>query len=89
MISNEIFERVVGLLTLDNDIDEAIENLEMVCDEVRFVDEKIDDGCDGCEPDNYVMMRSYDVSKDNYSYYLRLYYGDVTREIGSMEITEN
>jgi len=88
MISNEILERVIDRITVGQDIDEAVENLEMVCDSVKFVDEKIDDGCDESEEDSYVMMQSYDISKDNYNYYLRLYYGDVTREIGSIEIVE-
>ena len=88
MISNEILERVIDLITVGQDIDEAVENIEYLCDRVEFADEKIDDGCDESEEDNYVMMQSYNVSKDNYHYYLRLYYGDVTREVGSVEITE-
>ncbi len=51
---------------------------------VRFVDEKIDDGCDdeGSE-DEYVMMRSYNVG----NHYVRIYYGNNSGTIGDVSVS--
>ena len=55
--------------------------------EVKFVDEKIDDGCMTKE-DQYVMMRSYNVNLPIYntSYYCRFYYGNNTKIVADIEI---
>lgn len=74
-IRSQITSALVG-----NHIDKAPELLGAYGN-VSFVDEKIDDGCDGPE-DNYVMMRSYDVG----DLYVRLYYGDVTRTIATVDV---
>lgn len=72
----EIEDALVG-----ESIDDAEEILSQF-GEVSFDDEKIDDGCDEGEEDGYVMMRSYDVG----DYYVRIYYGDCTREIGCVDV---
>ena len=48
---------------------------------VKFVDEKIDDGVtDADNDDEYVMMRSYDLTTNTgEQFYVRLYYGNNTR----------
>lgn len=77
-IEDKIYDALIG-----ESIDDAKDILSEF-GEVSFVDEKIDDGSDD-EDDNYVMMRSYDV--DNL--YVRIYYGDNTREIGCVDVEEN
>lgn len=77
-IKDKIYDALIG-----ESIDDAKDILSEF-GEVSFVDEKIDDGSDD-EDDNYVMMRSYDV--DNL--YVRIYYGDNTREIGCVDVEEN
>lgn len=52
----------------------------------RMVDEKIDDGCGFGEADTYVMMRSYDLTYNGTTYYVRFYYGDITRTITSYDV---
>lgn len=74
-IRSQITSALVG-----NPIDKAPELLGAYGN-VSFIDEKIDDGCDDPE-DNYVMMRSYDVG----DLYVRLYYGDVTRTIATVDV---
>lgn len=64
---------------VDENIDDAEEIMAKYGD-VRFVDEKIDDGCDDGE-DDYVMMRSYNVGE----YYVRIYYGNNTGIIGYID----
>lgn len=55
----------------------------------RSVDSKIDDGADN-EEDNYIMMDSYDViigtEHFNTIYYVRMFYGDVSGEIGYVDV---
>ena len=57
----------------------------------RFVDSKIDDGVDGDETeDKYVMMDAYDVIigsvEFNKTFYVRMYYGDVSDEISYVDV---
>ena len=60
-------------------IEEYEDAVEQFCGEAPLlVDEKIDDGDDGGGDDRYVMMRAYRV-KD---VYCRVYFGNITREIG-------
>lgn len=55
----------------------------------RSVDSKIDDGADN-EEDNYIMMDAYDViigtEHFNTIYYVRMFYGDVSGEIGYVDV---
>ena len=51
------------------------------------MDEKIDDGSDG-DDDAYVMMRSFRISAMEGNYYIRLFYGDVTRVIAMVGIVK-
>lgn len=69
---------------------DEFEELLDVYSEKRLDEEKIDDGCDGSE-DNYVMMRRYSLSVKGYKrpFTVRVYYGDVTREVGHVEISNN
>ena len=78
-MNTETIENKLNDLLYEVDVEEAKEALEEL-GEVRFVDEKIDDGVDDddCE-DEYVMMRSYDLkTKDGEKFYIRLYYGNNT-----------
>ena len=77
-IAEFIEEYVSGGIALaleGKDVDAAPDILKQF-GEVRFVDEKIDDGCDSDE-DEYVMMRSYDAGE----FYVRIYYGNNTRTV--------
>lgn len=59
---------------------------------LQFVDEKIDEGIDDDDTDDeYLMMRSYDfVSKDGTEkYYIKLYYGDKSEELGYYTIQDS
>lgn len=76
-------ERIRRVLMIVGDIHKAETALSLF-GTPKFVDEKIDDGCDDGE-DTYVMMRSYDVDK----YYVRIYYGNNTGVIGCVDIDEN
>ena len=83
----ELVDSVIeGIVEVYEDIDEIVEVLKVWFDDVRFVDEKIDDGCDESEEDDYVMLRSYDITKNGKRYYLRLFYGDNTMLVGSYEV---
>lgn len=77
MGSRPMFEADLISSLEDSDVDEVVDMLKFY-GEVRFVDEKIDDGVDDdeCE-DEYVMMRSYDLkTPDGHKFYIRLYYGN-------------
>lgn len=76
----EIYDALV-----DKNINDVEEILKGFGDEVEFIDEKIDDGCDEGEEDDYVLMRSYQVDK----MYVRIYFGDNTRLIGNVELQED
>ena len=62
------YENIYGMC-IDKDIDEAEEILKENFKNVRFCDEKIDDGLDD---GGYLMMSSFDVD----GHYVRLYYPD-------------
>lgn len=70
----------------DRDVDEVKSDIESMFGEMKFIDEKIDDGCDDDEDDNYVMMRSYDFTYKGVDFYIRLYYGDCTGLVGSYDL---
>lgn len=73
--TKEIVDALVG-----QDADDAKDILSRF-GEPHFVDEKIDDGDDSGE-NEYVMMRSYDLNH----YYIRIFFGDVDRVIGCVDI---
>jgi hypothetical protein len=53
--------------------------------DVQFCDSRIDDGADDDEPEDcYVMRATFDVAHGKT---VRVYYGDVTREIGYITIS--
>ena len=67
--------------------DEIKEEISKVTNtSVKFVDEKIDDGCDDNSSDDYVMQASY--KADEYDGYIDVYYGNNTRIIGYVAFTE-
>lgn len=77
MGSRPMFEADLISNLEESDVDTVVDMLKFYGD-VRFVDEKIDDGVDDdeCE-DEYVMMRSYDLkTPDGHKFYIRLYYGN-------------
>ena len=79
-------ERIISKAVLDHDINEAVSNLREAFDDVSFVDKKIDNGCDDSE-DDYVMMRSFDISKGTFKGYLRLFFGDQTRTVACYDLS--
>lgn len=89
--NNNLCERIYNAL-INTKIDDFKANLteEFKDKQVFFrsVDSKIDDGADN-EEDKYVMMESYDVTIRtayfNSFYYVRMYYGDVSRIIGYVD----
>lgn len=77
MVEKDIRDALIG---------QPIENAEDILHSFGnpgFVDEKIDDGSDG-DDDAYVMMRSFRIS----TYYIRLFYGDMTRVIATVGIVK-
>lgn len=78
-------ENIRRVLMIVGNIEKAVTALSLF-GTPKFVDEKIDDGCDENEDgDTYVMMRSYDVDK----YYVRIYYGDNSGIIGCVDVEED
>ena len=77
MGSRPLFEADLIASLEDSDVDEVVDMLK-AHGEVKFVDEKIDDGVDDDESeDEYVMMRSYNLTTpDGHKFYIRLYYGN-------------
>ena len=67
------FAEFIDNYAMDKDIDDAISGIKGEVDNVRFVDEKIDDGLDNGA---YLMMRSYDIFLGDYKAYARFYYGN-------------
>lgn len=63
------------------------ENCLKALGELHFCDEKIDDGCNEGE-DEYVMMRSYDLNVGRQKFYVRLYYGNNTTELGTFDVSQ-
>lgn len=78
----EICKNLIG-----RDIDSA-EDILARYGELRFCDEKIDEGIDDEDSeDGYLIMRSYELTlTDGTDYYIRLYFGDNTRKITSISI---
>jgi len=59
---------------------------EIVGKQARCYDKYIDDGADDDETeDQYVMCLSFEFENSDLT--VRIYYGDVTREIGYVEVT--
>lgn len=54
---------------------------------VYFYDSVIDDGADDDETEDQYVMRDC-FANTSYSITIRVYYGDVTREIGYVDVTE-
>ena len=84
------FEEIVSSMT-DKDIDDAIEIIKNTdgVRKVEMVDEKIDDGCDDNEHNDYVIMRSYNIDYKGRSFYVRFYYGDCDGLIGCYDVRNN
>lgn len=90
--SESICKRIYKAL-VNTKIDKFKENLKEEFKDrgvwFRSVDSKIDDGADN-EEDNYIMMDSYDViigtEHFNTIYYVRMFYGDVSGEIGYVDV---
>ena len=61
------YEKIYAIC-INNDVDDCERQLKNTFKNVRFVDEKIDDGLD--EDEVYLMMRSFEVD----GHYLRLYF---------------
>ena len=79
---------LITKLCTDRDICEVEDILSEHFNNVRFVDEKIDDlipSEDEDSEDDYLMMRSYDV--DNF--YVRFYYPRTTCDITDIEVSLN
>lgn len=66
----------------------SVEDILSKYGELRFCDEKIDEGIDDEDSeDEYLMMQSYELTlTDGTDYYIRIYFGDNTREITSISI---
>ena len=64
-----------------DDVKETAKNNGMTA---RYVDEKIDNYLE--DEDDYLMMESYDMTKGNKSFYVRLYYPQSTGEISDVDV---
>lgn len=82
VINDKIIRALEG-----KDIDDA-EDILKKFGEPEFVDEKIDDGADDNE-NKYIMLRSYTLKlKNNEELYIRISFGDETREISNIDINK-
>lgn len=81
-ITSEICNNLIG-----RDINSA-EDILARYGEVRLCDEKIDEGIDDEDSeDEYLMMQSYELKlADGTDYYIRIYFGNNTREITDISI---
>ena len=61
---------------------------ELVGKEVSWYDTVIDDGVDEDETEDQYVMRAC-FSTDNDDIIIRIYYGDVTKEIGYVDVAES
>lgn len=59
---------------------------ELVGEKAHCYDKVIDDGADDETEDDYVMKACFDFEKSNLI--VRVYYGDVTEEIGYVDVAE-
>ncbi len=64
-----------------DDVKETAKNNGMTA---RYVDEKIDNYLE--EEDDYLMMESYDMTKGDKTFYVRLYYPQSTGEISDVDV---
>lgn len=64
-----------------DDVKETAQNNGMTA---RYVDEKIDNYLE--DEDDYLMMESYDMTKGNKTFYVRLYYPQSTGEISDVDV---
>ena len=79
-MKQETFDKLLNCENMSN-VEEILDT-QVSGEDYDFVDEKIDDGCDDDEDDEYVMMRSYNFFVEGTTHYVRFYYGDNTWEIG-------
>jgi hypothetical protein len=64
-----------------DDVKETAKNNGMTA---RYVDEKIDDYLE--DEDDYLIMESYDMTKGDKTFYVRLYYPQSTGEISDVYV---
>lgn len=64
-----------------DDVKETAKNNGMTA---RYVDEKIDDYLE--DEDDYLIMESYDMTKGDKTFYVRLYYPQSTGEISDVDV---
>lgn len=64
-----------------DDVKETAKNNGMTA---RYVDEKIDNYLE--DEDDYLMMESYDMTKGDKTFYVRLYYPQSTGEISDVDV---
>lgn len=78
-IQKDIIESLIGdIYHNDERVKEIVRKVTGM--ECRCYDSCIDDGCDDDEPDNYVMKDCFSIDEEGIT--IRIYYGDVTAEIG-------
>lgn len=76
----KILEELDGLANYHySEVDELVESLG---GKITNYDSKISDGCDDDDDDEYVMCDCLDIEKDGEKKTVRIYYGDITREVG-------
>lgn len=64
-----------------DDVKETAKNNGMTA---RYVDEKMDDYLE--DEDDYLIMESYDMTKGDKTFYVRLYYPQSTGEISDVDV---
>lgn len=80
-------ETIYAACNEGDDINDVVDRLEQLGN-LKFVDEKIDDGLDEDCEDEYLMMSSYTLSTDNQDFYIRLYYGNNTHTLSCAFVNE-
>lgn len=84
-MKKETYDKILNGCNNMCEVEEILDRLQYGAD-FEFVDEKIDDACDGDSEDEYVMMRSYTFYLENgKQFYVRFYYGNNTCEIGTYD----
>lgn len=79
MIQEELRERIESIIDNGTCLEEIVDELSTL-GHLRFQDEKIDDGLDDCE-DTYLMLQLYELTMEDTTFTIRLYYGNNTREV--------
>ena len=79
MIQEELREKIESIIDNGTCLEEIVEELSTL-GRLRFQDEKIDDGLDDCE-DTYLMLQLYELTIEDTTFTIRLYYGNNTREV--------